>query len=242
MKCVVLAYHSMGCAAIGELINAGFEISAVFTHRDKPGENIWFDSVCDLKWKLEECKKMHNIWGSFVAGWFGGFFTMDRFALGRFQYEKVHLRETYTWGDYTVTPEETVLNFHIPSCGPLTDERRMDSYARAAEFYRDLFPADKPVVLTCSSWLLFPAHKEMLPPSSRIVAFINDFDPIRSWDDPDYHDFWRVFYREYKDNPDEMPSETALQRAYLERRRAGLPAGGGQGVILYKDGKIINKK
>ena len=48
MKCVVLAYHSMGCAAIGELLNAGFEIQAVFTHRDKAGENIWFDSVAEF--------------------------------------------------------------------------------------------------------------------------------------------------------------------------------------------------
>jgi len=48
MKCVVLAYHSMGCAAIGELLDAGFEIQAVFTHRDKAGENIWFDSVAEF--------------------------------------------------------------------------------------------------------------------------------------------------------------------------------------------------
>ena len=48
MKCVVLAYHSMGCAAIGELLDAGFEIAAVFTHRDKAGENIWFDSVSEF--------------------------------------------------------------------------------------------------------------------------------------------------------------------------------------------------
>ena len=47
MKCVVLAYHNMGCAGIEALRNAGFEISAVFTHRDNPNENIWFDSVAE---------------------------------------------------------------------------------------------------------------------------------------------------------------------------------------------------
>ena len=45
MKCVVLAYHNMGCTAIKALLAAGFEISAVFTHCDAPEENIWFDSV-----------------------------------------------------------------------------------------------------------------------------------------------------------------------------------------------------
>ena len=48
MKCVVLAYHNMGCAGIKALLDAGFEILAVFTHRDDPGENIWFDSVAQL--------------------------------------------------------------------------------------------------------------------------------------------------------------------------------------------------
>lgn len=48
MKCVVFAYHNMGCAGIAALLDAGFEISAVFTHRDNPQENIWFDSVAEF--------------------------------------------------------------------------------------------------------------------------------------------------------------------------------------------------
>ena len=48
MKCVVFAYHNIGCAAIEELLAAGYEISAVFTHQDNPAENIWFDSVAEL--------------------------------------------------------------------------------------------------------------------------------------------------------------------------------------------------
>ena len=48
MKCVVLAYHNVGRAGIEALIRNGFEISAIFTHRDNPGENIWFGSVAEL--------------------------------------------------------------------------------------------------------------------------------------------------------------------------------------------------
>ncbi|MBO5991717.1 MAG: formyltransferase, partial [Lentisphaeria bacterium] len=48
MKCVVFAYHNIGCAAINELLEAGYEISAVFTHQDSKNENIWFDSVAEL--------------------------------------------------------------------------------------------------------------------------------------------------------------------------------------------------
>jgi UDP-4-amino-4-deoxy-L-arabinose formyltransferase/UDP-glucuronic acid dehydrogenase (UDP-4-keto-hexauronic acid decarboxylating) len=48
MKAIVLAYHNIGCVGIEALLRNGFEIAAVFTHRDDPGENTWFDSVAEL--------------------------------------------------------------------------------------------------------------------------------------------------------------------------------------------------
>ncbi|MBE6380115.1 MAG: bifunctional UDP-4-amino-4-deoxy-L-arabinose formyltransferase/UDP-glucuronic acid oxidase ArnA [Lentisphaerae bacterium] len=48
MKAVVLAYHNIGCVGIEELLNAGIEIQAVFTHQDNPNENVWFRSVAEL--------------------------------------------------------------------------------------------------------------------------------------------------------------------------------------------------
>ncbi len=48
MKCVVMGYHNIGCAGIEALLAGGFEIAAVFTHKDKPEENIWFNSVAEL--------------------------------------------------------------------------------------------------------------------------------------------------------------------------------------------------
>ena len=48
MRAVVLAYHNIGCAGIRSLMEKGIEIAAVFTHRDDPGEALWFDSVAEL--------------------------------------------------------------------------------------------------------------------------------------------------------------------------------------------------
>ncbi|MDD2463074.1 MAG: bifunctional UDP-4-amino-4-deoxy-L-arabinose formyltransferase/UDP-glucuronic acid oxidase ArnA [Desulfobulbus sp.] len=48
MKVVVLAYHNIGCAGIRALLANGYEIEAIFTHRDNPQENIWFNSVAEL--------------------------------------------------------------------------------------------------------------------------------------------------------------------------------------------------
>ncbi len=48
MKAIVLAYHNIGCVGIEELLHAGIEIQAVFTHKDNPNENVWFRSVAEL--------------------------------------------------------------------------------------------------------------------------------------------------------------------------------------------------
>jgi len=48
MKAIVLGYHSIGCVGIEALLRNGFQIAAVFTHKDDPRENVWFDSVAEL--------------------------------------------------------------------------------------------------------------------------------------------------------------------------------------------------
>ncbi|MBW1996359.1 MAG: bifunctional UDP-4-amino-4-deoxy-L-arabinose formyltransferase/UDP-glucuronic acid oxidase ArnA [Deltaproteobacteria bacterium] len=48
MKAVVLAYHNIGCTGIRALLAHGFDILAVFTHKDDPHEDIWFESVAEL--------------------------------------------------------------------------------------------------------------------------------------------------------------------------------------------------
>ncbi len=45
MKAIVLAYHNIGCVGIDALLRNGFEVVSVFTHKDNPAENLWFESV-----------------------------------------------------------------------------------------------------------------------------------------------------------------------------------------------------
>jgi len=48
MSVVVMAYHEMGCTGLRLLLDAGVEVSAVFTYEDDPAENCWFGSVAKL--------------------------------------------------------------------------------------------------------------------------------------------------------------------------------------------------
>jgi methionyl-tRNA formyltransferase len=46
--CALFAYHEMGWACMSELITMGVPITALYTHRDSRGEEIWWRSCADL--------------------------------------------------------------------------------------------------------------------------------------------------------------------------------------------------
>jgi len=45
---VVFAYHNVGVRCLPVLLDQGVRVALVVTHKDRPGENIWFDSVEQL--------------------------------------------------------------------------------------------------------------------------------------------------------------------------------------------------
>jgi UDP-4-amino-4-deoxy-L-arabinose formyltransferase/UDP-glucuronic acid dehydrogenase (UDP-4-keto-hexauronic acid decarboxylating) len=47
MKAVVFAYHNIGIVGLEALAREKFDIQAIFSHLDDPGENIWFGSVVE---------------------------------------------------------------------------------------------------------------------------------------------------------------------------------------------------
>ena len=49
-------------------------------------EDIYWNTIVDLRCKAYECKENYGIWGTFVEGWFDRFYRMERFGLGRFQF------------------------------------------------------------------------------------------------------------------------------------------------------------
>ncbi|AVF35043.1 bifunctional UDP-4-amino-4-deoxy-L-arabinose formyltransferase/UDP-glucuronic acid oxidase ArnA [Rahnella sikkimica] len=48
MKAIVFAYHDIGCVGLQALVDAGYDVQAVFTHTDAPNENQFFSSVARM--------------------------------------------------------------------------------------------------------------------------------------------------------------------------------------------------
>jgi len=194
-------------------------------------EEIYVNSMYDLKWKLNECHRVYGIWGSFVAHWFPGFFKMTRFAIGRLQYEMISFSGEYEKDGKRLEKGDGIINVHIPSCGHLDHGLCEKSYSAAAEFFASEFE-NRPTVFRCSSWLLFPENRLILPQSSNIIAFMNDYDIFRSGYYDNYGETWRFFYKNYCGDPDAMPKDDSIQRGYIEWMKQGKKTGWGEGVFF----------
>ena len=202
-------------------------------------DEVFYDSLCDLKWKLLECIRMHGIIGTFVAPWHLRFFKMNLFSLGRLQFEIKKFGKEFSVCGVELHPETTVLGVHIPSSGRLDRNEYLASYARAEKFFAHLFPDGKTVFI-CSSWLLFPEHKVMLPETSGIRIFAEDYSVVEAYYSKPMSRPWPIFYENQNAPADQLPTDTSLERAYVERYKKGLPSGSALGVIIYKDGQILN--
>ena len=212
-------------------------------HYEKQGLDLTLmhDSLYDLKYKLDECHEVYGIWGTFVASWYDRFFKLSRFAFGRLQFETTRFNAEYCKNGLCLNPDSTVINVHIPRTGTkLSYESVKDAYRRAAAFFKEYFP-DGPVVFNCHSWLFFPRNKEVLNEKSNLYAFMKDYDIFQSGEYEDYSQAWRLFDCLYEGDPERMPQDSSLRRAYVDWMRKGEKIGWGWGVYAFEEKDVVTR-
>lgn len=192
--------------------------------------SVFRGSMLDLKYKLDECKTVKGIVGSFVAFWFNRFFNMERFALGRLQFEVDRFGQHYERDGHILTPDSKVINIHIPrTLTHLTPESCDEAFKMAKEFFADELTGE--CAFVCHSWMLYPGNSRILPESTNVYKFMSRFDVFNSSDDPALEDLWRIFDTDEK-NPDLLPQNTSMRRAYVNHLKNGGVLGQGQGVFF----------
>ena len=204
-------------------------------------ESIWYDSMMDLLYKLNECYAVHGVWGTFVAFWFDRFFEMTRFALGRLQFEETtyYLSDSYSGHGITMKRDEKkVLNLHIPSGRPLCHNDVLDSYRRAYHFYND-FTINGLLPIICGSWLLYDRMQEFLPADSNIFRFQQDFEIVNRIELGGFDECWRIYNINYPGDPSLLPRNTSLQRRYADWLAAGGVSGTGYGILWFDGEKVV---
>lgn len=206
-------------------------------------DDIWKESMCDLKYKEEECWLVKGIHGTFVADWFPRFFHLRCFALGRLEFEITRFWEdTFVCKNGVVIANKArVLGVHIPRSGaPFSKEACDESYRRAAEFFANEFTGEY-VIFTCGSWLLYPKNSEFLHERSNARRFGEEYEIVTSSDcegeDPN---IWRIFDVEFTGDLSALPEDTHLRRAYKQRLMSGGTTGKAYGVKLLPKSTLKN--
>ncbi|MBO5746882.1 MAG: DUF5596 domain-containing protein [Clostridia bacterium] len=175
---------------------------------------IYHDSCLDFKAKLFECYDVRGIWGTFVTDWFGRFFNLTRFALGRLQFE-ISVCQADLYSPYrTLLTGENFVGIHIPALGPLKEEDVRASFINASKFFAPAFK-DGIVPFRTGSWLIAPEHTEMLNSDSNIRKFMNFFH-ITPHEKTVEGDFWRIFNTTDCNDVEKLPDDNSLRRAYIK--------------------------
>ena len=196
------------------------------------GEKIFYDTMMDLRYKLEECRLVHGVYGTFVPNWYKGFFEMRIFALGRLQFEINNIWFDCEAQDHKITNGTKVLSVHIPRTGtPLNHDLVNESYSQAKQFFKEQF--NNNIIFICNSWLLYPWNRTIYKEGSNLAQFYDDFTIVSFGDYQNYSESWRLFDCLYDGNLDKLPNNTSLRRAFIERIKNNDPIGHGTGVIIF---------
>lgn len=186
------------------------------------GYENWKDSMFGLRWEADMTYSRQGTYG-IASEWFKRFFIAERIAFGRLQYNRLEAGVEYKSENFDLKPDTPVITVHIPTDKrmPFSPENRLASYKSASKFYSKYFDGGR-VIFRCGTWLLNPLHKEILPESSNIRSFVDDFELVPSSYKKGQGDFWRIFGNISSDTaPENLPEENSLQRAYKKHLMAG---------------------
>ncbi len=208
-------------------------------------DELFWDTIADIKYKTLECVFCKDIIGIFVPLWFGGIFNMSLVQLGRFQYHKIAFTTDFTTkSGFELHKGDPIYNMHIPAYnGPLTTESCIDSFKLAYKYFKEKndFEGDT-MVIKCGSWLFNPDHPKILPEDMNIMKFYNMFEMYETYEPNDYlaeegcRFFGNCFGMKYED----LPEDTRLQRIYKKYLLEGNKPVNGRGILLFDGEKIIN--
>ncbi len=161
-------------------------------------EESW-ETLQDLPRHAHLDRLLHGTPGLRKGWWVELAFSGRLFQLGRLQFE----------------PRDGFLAVHIPEeGGPLRPAAVGASLARAREVFPDHAEA------RCTSWLLDPQLRELMPAGSNIVAFQRRFEPTGERR-PAAADVLEFVFHTLEPDVGRLPRETTLQRVLGDHLRGG---------------------
>ena len=198
-------------------------------------QDIFRESVAVFARAVNEHRESYGFYGFNQDFWIFRMLSANLFRLGVLEYEIYTCPAEMTVGEYA-GPGDAMISVHIPSDAVMTRQALDESYAWAKEFFAHFFPNFHYKRAFTDTWLLSPALKDLLPPTSRILEFQSDYEIIRY--NPDGGSpMQRIFKNTYEDLH-ELPEHTTLQRNAKQFLLGGGKIGDALGVLKGRLGVV----
>ncbi len=213
-----LAPDPDGAKILSAMLDAAVLAHAEYARRGIP-EAVYFDTMGAFSRFVEEYFLAHGEYGFETWGWAGRQTSLSLFRIGALEYE--------------MCVEETgrELSVHIPLRADLSAPSVDASMAAARAFFAAFYPAYADAPMTCTSWMLEPTLKDLLPADSRILAFAARFRLLARYETADGLAF--IFRK--KQNTEDLPEDTSLQRALKAHLLRGGKFGTARGMLIGND-------
>jgi hypothetical protein len=180
-------------------------------------------TLADLGRQVSIHRRVFGSIGLDTYGWMSLHWTGQLYQLGRLQFDLGRVDPTSQWARAlpdNVAPGDWVLGVHIPEAGPLDEASVRASLSDVRPFLETYFPETAATMQRCFSWMLDPYLRDVLP-DSNITRFQKLFTRDGLFEDSDEDILYFVFRRKGIEDLDQLPRDTRLQRAVLDRIKAG---------------------
>lgn len=202
--------HGDGVLEMLALVATADEVRAYHATRGVRDDDSW-RALSDLGQQVLVHRLTYGRFGLHTHDWLRVAWSGALYWLGRLQF---NVQRDPVVGDW-------VYSTHIPRTGPLTPESVDASFAWARRFFGQHFPDYRVVAFHCGSWLLDPELAAVLPASSNMAQFQRRWSLEGEPQDTDDDAVFFTFSRRPPVDRDELPRDTTLQRALLDRLAAG---------------------
>jgi len=191
-------------------------------------EDTFFDTFEGISRACSYYKSNTGSDGIYDYLWLSGHLRANVIRLGAFEYQNgvFGFDEVPEVNGKKIKNGEKAIFLHVPFSTDFSLSSRLSSYKKAFEVFGNK-------ILVCDSWLLYPANANGLDDNSNIRSFAEDFHIFHIDHDRCYEDLYRIFGKDCDfSDIDALPSQTSLQKLYIERLRSGLPSGSAAGIRL----------
>jgi len=198
------------------MLHTAVESKSAYEEKGIP-EEIYIASMSCFTRFVKEHMVSYGCYGFDRGFWTVRQLSLTVFRLGQLEYET------------TVYKGQKIISIHIPNSSKLEQHLLRESYDTAKAFFAKYYPDYAQVPYGCHSWLLSPNLKEILPETSRIRYFQDQFNLLSTEPSDDYLEW--AFQRSDA-SVENLPERTSLQRSL----KAFLLKGGvfcnGMGILI----------